>query len=395
MPLSRIIKLFLLWIGATGVAFAAQFLVFPAEFNPVIWVLWFIFSLTIVVGPVLYWYLQPEAKQTPRHDFIDLFIKFASSVLVIAGVVVAWLNFALERQKTSQSLEMSQITLVNSLEEQRSQRFVKALEALGAQSPFQRLAGVYVFKQLDEEFDREKVEEECLQLKAAGKAPEDLAALEVRWYRDKERHWAIMETLTHFIQEIKRPAPDPENPDELKALVEVHEILKYLGQRRLVYDAGEYYNASDPHHENKPKPCLSIDPADEVKRLNLLHADLRKYIFESGNFQGALFENADLTGAIFDCANLRNAIFDGADLTGAQLKNADLSFARFRNAHLEGADLTGADLTGVNLKEAIMNEETTCSNGGKPDLRADIDAPCPATAPVRTTKCRQLKRGRS
>lgn len=378
--------LFLLLVGATVVAFAAQYLLIGNELSLIIWVPWLIFFLA-VVGSFLYWYLQPEEKKTPRHDVIDLFIKIASSVLVIAGLAVAWLNFILEQKKTSQSLEMGQITLANSREEQRNQRFVKALEALGGESTFQRLAGIYTFTRLDDQFkSKGDVETECSALKAAGNIA-DLAILRDRWYRDKEEHWAIIETLTHFIQQTERRPVDPENSSDLKKSVEVYEILKYLAKRKLVYDEGEYYKVREGDHPDSV--CLPPDPADEAKRLNLINADLRNYTFESGHFQGALFDLADLTDAKFACANLRNASFDGADLTRADLKNADLSYADFRNAHLEGADLTGAILT-QDLKLASKDEKTRCPNGQRPEN--DI---CPKTDPVRATNCKQLRRGRS
>jgi hypothetical protein len=381
--LSRSTKLWLLLIGGTLLALAAQLFVFGRQLSPVIWVLWFVFSVSIGIA-FLYWYLQPQPKPTERHNFIDLFIKIASSVLVIAGLGVAWLNFGLEQQKTSQTVELGQTTLENSRVEQRSQRFVKALEALGGANTFQRLAGVYGFKLLDEQFkSKDEVEKECAALEAAGMIPA-LAAFKLRWQRDKEEHWAIMEILTHYIQETER-RPKLQDSDELKMSVEVYEILKYLGKRKLVYDGGEYYKGSV-----RDSVCLPIDPDDEGKRLNLINADLRNYTFKGGNFQGALFDLADLTDAKFECANLRNANFDGADLTRADLKNADLSYANFRNAHLEGADLTGAILTGVDLTLASTDEKTRCPNGQSPAFDT-----CPPTNPATTPNCQQLRRGRS
>lgn len=381
--LSRSAKLWLLLIGGTLVALAAQLFVFGRQLSPVIWGLWFFFSVSIGIA-FLYWYLQPKPVPTERHNFIDLFIKIASSVLVIAGLAVAWLNFGLEQQKTSQTVELGQTTLENSRLEQRSQRFVKALEALGGANTFQRLAGVYGFRLLDEQFkSKDEVEKECAALEAAGMIPA-LAAFKLRWQRDKEEHWAIMEILTHYIQEIER-RPDLQNSDELKMSVEVYEILKYLGKRKLVYDGGEYYKGSA-----RDSVCLPIDPDDEVKRLNLINADLRNYTFRGGNFQGALFDLADLTDAKFECTNLRNANFDGADLTRADLKNADLSYANFRNAHLEGADLTGAILTDVDLTLASTDEKTKCPNGQSP-----ANDTCPPTNPATTSNCQQLRRGRS
>ncbi|HKY29878.1 MAG TPA: pentapeptide repeat-containing protein [Pyrinomonadaceae bacterium] len=396
---SRPTKLFLLLIGATVVALAAQYRVVGREPSLLIWVPWSIFLLFFGVGPFLYSYLQPEAKQTARHDFIDLYIKIASSVLVIAGLIVAWLNFSHEREKTSYSLELGKVTLENSLEEQRSQRFVKALEGLGGASAFQHLAGVYAFKLLDEEFkNRADVEAKCFELKAAEKTT-DLAKLELEWNRDKEKHWAIVETLTHYVRQTPRRSVEPA---EENRIIEVHEILKYLGKRNLVYHFGEYFNANEPYQQQQKEGCLAVDPADEAKRLNLIGADLRMYDFNSGHFQGAIFDLAELNRSDFNCANLRNARFDGTDLSGANLKNADLSYATFRGANLEGANLTGADITGVDLSRAAMNDGTTCPNGQRPVPASCPNGQCPdptsltcAPTPPNTSSCKQRKRGRS
>jgi uncharacterized protein YjbI with pentapeptide repeats len=70
------------------------------------------------------------------------------------------------------------------------------------------------------------------------------------------------------------------------------------------------------------------------------------------NLVGANLRGADLRGAYLEGANLRGADLEGANLEGANLRGADLEGANLRGANLRGADLEGANLRGADLEEA-------------------------------------------
>jgi hypothetical protein len=99
----------------------------------------------------------------------------------------------------------------------------------------------------------------------------------------------------------------------------------------------------------------------DLRRTNLLGADL----------QGADLSGADLQGADLSRMDLQNTDLSGmdlrdADLSGIDLQGADLSEANLRGADLSDANLRGADLSDANLQETIFDNKvsvdgaTTC-----------------------------------
>jgi hypothetical protein len=299
----------------------------------------------IVVGFVLIlsllllflnWYLEPKRDSTPRKDFVDIFMKFASSMLVIGSLILAWLSLDNTRQQTTRNLELARTTLENNIAEQRSRRFMEALEKLGGATPALRLAGVYAFKQLDSDF---KAEQEFKSELDKATTEEERTKLAHQREQEKKEHWAIMEILTHHIQEaspVPKNSVKGRNPDDPQQ-TEIYEILKYLGSRKISFESGDR------------------------GQLNFISADLSGYRFknsddpeEGANFEGALFGDAYLKKADFEYAKLRKANFDKADLTEAILRSAKLNHADFRNANLSKADLQHADLTDANFSNAHL-----------------------------------------
>lgn len=340
----------LLLIGVVSLlVLIALHLVYPRTVSPITTFVWSFVVFSFLLGLFLNWYLQPKRDTTPRKDFVDIFMKFASSLFVIGSLLLAWLSLANTQLETAENLQLARTTLENNRAEQRSRRFMEALEKLGGETPPKRLAGVYAFQQLDSDLkSKEEFDKEFKVLEANNSSTELAKSIE-KSDRELKEHWAIMEILTHFIQEVSPVVKGPtkaNKPDIPQT--EVHEILKYLGTRKLFYRAGE------------------------VEGLNFFYADLSGYAFNNTdrnnakdrpNFEGAQFVGARLKKANFEGVKLSKAKFTDADLTEAILRDTDLTDADFRNANLAGADLTGAKLNKDDqLESAFADEKTKCPN---------------------------------
>lgn len=364
-PLSRFVSLSLLLAACAVVASLVGQLLFQWNLRRII-LGWVILSLIVLIISFLSWYLEPKRETTPRKDVISIFISIASSLILIGSLALAWLSLDSTQQQTKKNLELSVTALENARAEQRSRRFMEALEKLGGETPHKRLAGVYAFQKLDEDF--ESVEEWTALEANAGK--DELEKLKRKRDGDLKEHWAIVDILTHFIQEISPLPKDHTKLAEPNVRVEVYEILKYLGGRKLHFDAGEprglnFFNVDlrgyalqdirsvDPRCR-KDSECEK-DPNCPKRPLCENQPHCRP------KFDGAQFSGASLVGANLECFSFRRAKFDGADLTGAILRNTDLTDADFSNARLEGADLSDAILNKDNqLEFAFANEKTKC-----------------------------------
>ena len=348
----RLIGLLALIAACAVVALIAGKFLFPGNFRPILLV-WLGLSIVVLIIPFLFWYLEPKREHTPRKDVISIFISIASSLILIGSLGLAWLSLDSTQQQTKKNLELSTTALEEARAEQRSRRFMEALEKLGGETPNKRLAGVYAFRKLDEDF---KSEADWSQVENNADK-DDLPKLRQRREAELKEHAAIVDILTHFIQEVTPLGKDRATLSAPTIRVEVYEILKYLGVRKLAFNAGE------------------------TKKLNLIGVDLRGYPLQDvlnadsncaryscterpqcrPNFNGAQVSQASLAEANLECFSFRNAKFADSDLTNAILRNADLSYADFTYVHLEGADLTGAIISKDDqLEFAFADENTKC-----------------------------------
>jgi uncharacterized protein YjbI with pentapeptide repeats len=93
---------------------------------------------------------------------------------------------------------------------------------------------------------------------------------------------------------------------------------------------------------------------------------LKRYYFNTRNYERADLRNKDLRGVSFIACNFRGADLSGSDLTGADFRNSDLSRACLHNCNATGADFSGADMTGAYCKATNFTKATlwhTCFKG--------------------------------
>ena len=123
----RIVGLLALIAACAVVALIAGKFLFPGNFRPILLV-WLVLSIVVLIIPFLFWYLQPKRELTPRKDVISIFISIASSLILIGSLGLAWLSLDSTQQQTKKNLELSTTALEEARAEQRSRRFMEALE---------------------------------------------------------------------------------------------------------------------------------------------------------------------------------------------------------------------------------------------------------------------------
>ena len=134
-----------------------------------------------------------------------------------------------------------------------------------------------------------------------------------------------------------------------------------------VCNASNYKNfindkeATDELIENTKKGC-------DLRKLDLIKANLSKAYLPKANLSGTNFSGAILSEADFSNSILRGTIFNNADLSGAIFSEAYSTHAQFSHAILKEADLTNsrffwakfiqANLSNANLTNANLGGST-------------------------------------
>ncbi|MEH2329768.1 MAG: pentapeptide repeat-containing protein [Nostoc sp.] len=218
-------------------------------------------------------------------------------------------------------------------DKQITERFAKAIEQLGNEKIETRLGAIYTLERIAKD--------------------------------SKDDHWTIMEVLTAFVRENAPLKKDEEKADNVKPLIQSHEIEQKPKLQTDIQAAltviGRRKPENDSKHEWLDLRNIDIRGADltkvEMQEANLMEANLQWAVFEEAKLQGAFFSGANLRRADLSEANLQKAVFNRANLQKAYLMDANLQEACFEEANLEGADLDGANLEeafliGANLSEA-------------------------------------------
>lgn len=348
----------LLLLGlSTILAFVALTKFTEEEQKWLIYVAWGSIFLFILLWRVLRWYLSP-ADFSQNKDVIDILVKITGGAVVVLTIYFSWINFKLTQATSNKTLEVSEQTLESSQSQKTNEQFTKALEDLGGSTLFHHLAGIYSFRRLDQEIETEKEFYDRMEiLKQQNKSAEVLDKENETRRFQKKIHWEIMDILTHFIQE-KVPIPRTEDSanspnrlmqtvsaqpesangdeDDRECPVDIYEILKLIGERKLTSGAGE------------------------VEKLNLVNTDLRGCTLR-GNFQDASFENVNFSGAKMQNVSLQGANLKRADFSGAVLEKANLTSVKLEFTSFYGVDLTDVRFgEGEDLNGALVDSSSKC-----------------------------------
>jgi Pentapeptide repeats (8 copies) len=223
------------------------------------------------------------------------------------------------RRQLEHSIESSHQQHELDRQGQVTERFTRAIDQLGHESPDVQLGGIYAL---------ERIAKDSVQDRAS-----------------------IAEVLAAFVRNhAPWPSSRPGQPgddwpiEDIPAMwawaPEAQAALSVLGRQKL--------------------------PIDLPRALDLRSTDLRRADQIEVQLQGVDFEGAQLWSADLRWARLREANFfeadlheadlEGADLQGASLVLAELYDARLQDAQLQGADLRSAELQDANLRGAQMQK---------------------------------------
>ena len=79
----------------------------------------------------------------------------------------------------------------------------------------------------------------------------------------------------------------------------------------------------------------------DLRKIELVKANLRRAVFDKSDMESANLSGADLRNASLQGTNLMKAALDRADLRGARLMKAKLGLSNLQGARLDGADMRG------------------------------------------------------
>jgi hypothetical protein len=208
---------------------------------------------------------------------------------------------------TAQSLDASRQAQQTAEQGQITDRYIKAVEQLGATKMNVRLGGIYALERLAQDSPRD--------------------------------HQTVYDVLAAFVREHDRKPVDEKTQSSFDPAADAQAALTVIGRRNGTRDV----SALDLSRSLLYGAFL--DRAN-LRGVNLFNADLNGADLNGADLNGTKLEGAFLVGA-----NLTRAILHG-NLKGTHLDEANLTKADLRSGYMPEASLTGADLTGADLDGA-------------------------------------------
>ena len=286
----------------------------------------------------------------------------ATSLVAISTAGVAIATFFVSAQ-----------TLRANTRQQTNDRFVKAIEQLGSDSPDVQLGGIYGLEQLarDSPPDHPAVFD-VLAAFVRGHAPlgaEKCAKLSSPTLMVPIQDLAPSAGIQTAIDALARRNRMNDRSD---ALLDISNTCLIVGNLHRLQLPGISITHADLRFADLQQANLHLADLNhsdlrgvDARSTNLTSARLYYCKLNNGDFSGSDLASATLEGAqstettFFASANLTGANLLLAQLTGAHLEHADLTdstltASKLRGAYLGGANLTGADLSDANLTGADL-----------------------------------------
>lgn len=246
------------------------------------------------------------------------------------NVRVAQQAQATAQETAQQTAEATRATLQLTRAGQLTERYVTAVELLGADNEMSVLGSIYALERLSADsgvYRSITVQILAAYIRTRAGLTSDEVAGSIYMSGDPDPELSLDEWIT-------APADREYGVAVLAALTVLGRIAPAAPAELTVFDA--------------ITPTKRIAFAEAV-RAGAAHADLRRtnlrHVELAGtDLRGVNFARADLTGANLCFADLRFARFEGADLTRAALTGAKLMGARLTDAYLKEADIAEAFL---------------------------------------------------
>jgi Pentapeptide repeats (8 copies) len=250
------------------------------------------------------------------NDARTTVLQALAGAVVLITAIAAWRQYVLARDT------------------QLTERYAKAVELLGSDTPETRTGAVFALERLA---------------------------------RDSRLDAAIVvDVLAAFVR--AHAAAGADLPEWSPANGQYYQELGYLITRSPDVQAAMTVLSRITSTGDLPPTQLAL-PQVDLRRAYLLDALLAGANFDESHLEIAQLTHADLRGASLMSARLDGALLLGADLSAANLQYASLRGAQvdsatsLARAALHGADLTGVNLEDVTLGEACADEETRWPEG--------------------------------
>jgi hypothetical protein len=211
---------------------------------------------------------------------------------------------------TSNQLELSR-------DGQLTDRYSRAVEQLGSDSPEVRLGGIYALERLMRD------------------SPADQPT--------------IVEVLAAFVRSHAARRP---SPSLAPATTLARDDIRAAAARRPV-DLVAALTVIGRRDTRQDTQRTAFDPSYSV--LDLSHSDLDGLNLRGVRLRGANLNGTSLIGSSLNGADLSGASLISVDLTDAKVQLANLSCASMIGAKLTGTDLSGSNLSGVALGGATLS----------------------------------------
>jgi Pentapeptide repeats (8 copies) len=287
---------------------------------------------------------REEIRYQRHGHWAGLVALFVGSITAGAAVFAAW--------QAAAAVSTAQEAVLRS---SREQRLTNGIEAMGGDSPAQRIAGISLM--------RRSVSNELLRV--TDPDTDDSDALDRDRKEAMAAYLATVDALENYVGQW-RPARDRDEYDVPKdvfyAAKELNQLLDPdLGAR--VADmhgtVGVDLSLAQLTGVNWKGIDLSWLDGHWLPGIDLRAATLTKSRWgtssledahlQCANLEGASMANPDSTEEVLPGTSLLHADLRGANLTDADLRGADLRWARLGGADLTGVDLTGAMMWGADL----------------------------------------------
>jgi uncharacterized protein YjbI with pentapeptide repeats len=299
---------------------------------------------------------RPADRAGAVNAIRSVLMQGLAGLAVLAGAVFTWRQLQVSRQ--------GQVT----------DRYTRAIEQLGKDSPVLRVGAIYALERIarDSATDRLTISEVLttfIRLHAALSPGTD----------ERERPPDPAAKLA-AVRDMTRAGPLRDRGPHIQAAITVLGRLAGVDRRSRGWLARVDLAGSDLGYSDLAGADLHYSDLSQSFLLgaDLRRADLTGVWFVRATLDEARLHQADLRSAVFWKARLIGADLRAADLTAADLTGARLRGARFDLADLRGADFTTADVAGATFAGAVADDTTTWPDGFDPQQAGVLPA---GTAP--------------
>lgn len=294
----------------------------------------------------------PADRASAVNEIRSTLLQGLAGFAVLAGVVFTWRQLQVSRQ--------GQVT----------DRFTRAIEQLGKNSPELRVGGIYALERIarDSATDRLTIVEVLtafIRLHAALSPGTN----------ERERPLDLADKLA-AVREMSLPAPLRDRAPQIQAAITVLGRLAGVDRRSRGWLARVDLTGSELGYSNLAGADLHYSDLSQSFLLgaDLRRADLTGVWFVGATLDGVRLHQADLRTAVFWTARLFGADLRAADLTGADFTGTRLNDARFDLADLRSADFTTADVRGSTFADAVADDTTIWPVGFDPQQAGVLPA---------------------